>query len=93
MEKLMDMKAEFDQLITNLKQQRDEINVQLHLASMEAKEEWEKADAKWDELNKKINDIADEAKETGEEVITNAKTVAEELGYAYDRIKQRLNEK
>ncbi len=88
----MDIQSEFEDLKAKLKQQRDEINVKLHLAGMEVKQEWEKADLQWDKLNDKITDIADEAKETGEDVIEGAKTIAEELTLAYERIKERLKD-
>ena len=40
----MDIQKEFDELADVLKQQRDEIGVQIHLASMDATEEWPKAE-------------------------------------------------
>ena len=40
----MNIKKEFDELTESLKQQRGEIQVQNHLANMDAKEEWQKAE-------------------------------------------------
>ena len=40
----MNIQKEFDELSSALKQQRDEIEVQIHLASMDAKEECQKAE-------------------------------------------------
>jgi chromosome segregation ATPase len=88
----MTISSEFDRLTEKLKQQRDEINVQLHLATMEAKEDWEQAEEKWESLKAKIADISDEAKETGEDFLQASKTIAEELSLAYDRIKTRLKD-
>ena len=47
----MDLKKEFDELTDKLNQQRDEIQLQLHLASMEAKEEWQEAEGRWGSLS------------------------------------------
>jgi len=38
----MNIPSEFENLTDKLKQQRDEVNVQLHLATMEAKQDWNK---------------------------------------------------
>ncbi len=86
----MTMKIEFDSLLEKLKSQRDEIMLKLHLASMEAKEEFEEADKHWDALKSKAAEIADDSKETSEEYIAKAKIVGEELKEAYSRISKRL---
>ncbi len=86
----MTMKIEFDSLLEKLKSQRDEIMLKLHLASMEAKEEFEEADKHWDTLKNKAAEIADDSKETSEEYIAKAKIVGEELKEAYSRISKRL---
>ena len=64
----MSMKIEFDNLLEKLKSERDEIMLKLHLASMEAKEEFEEADKHWDTLKNKAAEIADDSKETSEEL-------------------------
>jgi hypothetical protein len=86
----MTMKIEFDNLLEKLKVERDELKLKLHLASMEAKEEFEEADRHWDTLKNKAAEIADDSKETSEEFIAKAKIVGEELKEAYSRISKRL---
>ena len=88
----MTIHEDLEKLTTTLKQQRDEINLQLHLASMEVKDEWEYAEKDWEEFMEKITDITDEAKETGEEFLDATRAIAEELTLAYDRIKERLKD-
>ena len=88
----MTMKIEFDSLLEKLKSQRDEIMLKLHLASMEAKEEFEEADKHWDTLKNKAAEIADDSKETSEEYIAKAKIIGEELKEAYSRISKRLTD-
>ncbi len=88
----MTIHEDLEKLTEALKQQRDEINLRLHLASMEVKDEWEYAEKDWEEFMEKVNDITDEAKETGEEFIDATRTIAEELTLAYNRIKERLKD-
>ena len=88
----MTMKIEFDTLLEKLKSERDEISLKLHLASMEAKEEFEEAEKNWDQLKIKAAEIADDSKETSEEFIAKAKIVGEELKEAYNRISKRLTD-
>jgi len=87
----MNISEELEKLAEGLKQQRDEINIQLHLASMEAKDEWEKSEHIWDEFLEKLMEVNDETKETGEQLIHTTKIIGDELKSTYDRIKDRLS--
>lgn len=88
----MDLQKEFETLVENLKTERDEIKLKLHLASMDVKEEFENVEQKWDEVTKKAAEIADDSKETSEEFIGKVKIVGEELKETYQRISKRLSE-
>ena len=86
----MSTKIEFDNLLTKLKSERDELMLKLHLASMEAKAEFEETEKNWDKLKIKAAELADDTKEISEELLAKAKIVGEELKDAYDRISKRL---
>ncbi len=86
----MDVKKEFDELTEALKQQRDEIEVQIHLAGMEAKEEWQKAEKQWERFIDTLGVITDDTKETGTELIHVTKVIGDELKETYKRISERL---
>ncbi len=88
----MAVKDEFNKLVEKLKTQRDEINLKIHLASMNARNEFEEAEKKWIQVKIKAADIADDAVETSEEVIAKTKMVGEELKETYKRISKRLSE-
>ena len=88
----MAMKEEFDKLVEKLKTERDEINLKMHLASMDAREEFAEAEKKWGQIRVKASEIADDAVETSEEYIAKAKIVGEELKETYRRIAKRLSE-
>ena len=88
---VMGIKEEFDKLVEKLKTERDEINVKIHLASMDARQEYEEAEKKWDQVKVKASEIADDAVETSEEFIAKSKIVGEELKETYGRIIKRLS--
>jgi hypothetical protein len=62
----MGMKEEFEKLVEKLKIERDEIKLKVHLASMDAKEEFEAAEKKWDQVKAKASEIAGDAMETSD---------------------------
>lgn len=88
----MEMKEEFGNLIDRLKTERDNIKLKAHLATMDAKEEFDAAEEKWYQLKDKATQIADEAIDTSEEYISKAKIVGDELKETYKRISKRLSE-
>lgn len=88
----MNTLKEIEKLSDKLKVQRDEIELKLHLASMDAKKEWEKAEDKWSHFKDKLEDIGDETKETTEEFVAATKVVGEELKTAYQNIVKRLSD-
>jgi hypothetical protein len=87
----VELQKEFDKLVQKVKQERDQVKVKMHLASMDAKKEYEEAEKKWGQVKVKASEIADDTIETSEEVIAKAKIVGEELKETYHRISKRLS--
>ena len=87
----MGMNEEFAKLFERLRTERDEIKLKLHLASMDAKKEFEAAEKQWDQIKLKASEIADDAVDTSEEFIAKSKIVGEELKETYRRISKRLS--
>jgi len=88
----MSIQTEIESLSKKLHNQRDEIELKLHLASMEVKDEWERTDAKWADFKGKVEDISDDAKEITEELLGDAHTMGDELKSTYQKIVSRLSE-
>jgi chromosome segregation ATPase len=80
----------FDKLISGLKEQRDELRVQLHLAKAEVKDEWDEVEQKWEHIEPKLEKLGHEAKESAEDLGAALSRVAEEIGHAYQRIRNAL---
>lgn len=88
----MTIKEEFNNLLEKLKTERDEIQLKVHLASMEAKAEFDTTEQQWQLVKNKAAEIADDSVETSEEFIAKAKIVGEELKETYHRLAKRLAE-
>jgi archaellum component FlaC len=86
----MEFKKEINTMISKLKTERDNLKLSMHLASMEAKDEFEEAEKKWKKLKEKASNITDDFEAASDEVMTNAKIIGEELNESYNRIKTRL---
>ncbi len=63
--------SEFDDFTAKLKQTRDELKLQLHLAGKDAEDEWEELVKDWDkfvhrsQLDKSAEEVGEAAKELG----------------------------
>lgn len=86
----MTIQDELEKFRDGLLQQRDELRVQLHLAKMEAREEWEETEEKLVQFKSKLEEISGEAKAASEDVWAGVKVLGEEIERAYKRIRSRL---
>lgn len=77
--------ADFDDILEELKQRRDELRVQIHLASKEAQEEW-------DELEDKMKDFSRRAQldRTGEGVGDALGGLGHEIKLGYQRLRDAV---
>lgn len=86
----MNVQEELERFRDGLLQQRDELLVQMGLAKLEAKEEWEKTEAKLEEMKARFDAVAGEAKDASGDVWTSVKMLGEEVKTAYERIRNSL---
>lgn len=87
---MSDDRDQLEALISSLKQQRDELAVQIHLGKAEAQEEWDKLTAKLDELTKDYEPVKDAVAETAGNVFSALKLVAGEVQDGFERIRKAL---
>ena len=73
-----------------LKQERDTLRVKLHLLKADAKDEWTRLEAQWEEIRPKLEAAREEAGKTAESVGTALSLAAEELKKGYERLRKRL---
>jgi uncharacterized coiled-coil protein SlyX len=87
---MADDRDQLEALISSLKQQRDELAVQIHLGKAEAQEEWDKLTAKLDELTKDYEPLKDAVAETAGNMFSALKLVAGEVQDGFERIRKAL---
>lgn len=75
---LEDLKAELAKL-------RDEAKVQAHLGTLEARQEWEDVEAKWNHFVSQAG-----LHKSGEDIRSALRALVEELRSAYQRLKNAL---
>ncbi len=87
---MCDERSRIAELISSLKQQRDELALQIHLGSTEAKKEWDKLTAKLEQLSKDYEPVNQAVKESAGDVLASLKLVADEVKNGFDRIRKAL---
>lgn len=79
--------GEFEDLVADLKQKRDELRLKMHLASKEAQDEWEELEEKMQEFSSRA-----ELGKTGEGLGDALGKLGEELKLGYKRLRNAIKE-
>ncbi|QPD05426.1 MAG: hypothetical protein Nkreftii_003200 [Candidatus Nitrospira kreftii] len=87
---MSDVKQQMTKALDHLKQQRDELQVQLHLAKADAKDEWARLESQWDEIKPKLEAAREEVGKTAESVGAALGLAIDELKKGYERLRSRL---
>jgi hypothetical protein len=87
---MADVKEQITNALEHFKQQRDELQVQLHLAKADAKDEWARLEKQWEETKPKLEAAREEAGKTAESVGAALGLAIEELKKGYERLRSRL---
>jgi hypothetical protein len=77
--------ADLHDLTRDLKKLREELELKMHLASMEAKQEWKQLESQWQSFSSKAG-LADSAESVGDAL----ELLGEELKRGYKRLKVAL---
>jgi len=86
--------TDFDELLEELKQKRDELRLQMHLASKEIKDEWEDLEEKMEDFAGKAKKFSDDANltQTGTGIGPALGKLGGELKHGYERIRDALKD-
>lgn len=84
------VKSEINGLIQKLKTERDELNLQLHLAKAEVLEEWELMEHKWHQFQSKAAQVGDATLGASKEVNEAAHLLGSEVKAGYQRIREAI---
>ena len=78
------------QLLSHLKQLRDELAVQVNLGKLEARDEWEKLEGELEEFENRCRPAKEAAGETAEGVGSALQLAGEELKAGYEKLRRLL---
>ena len=84
------MRERLKETLERLEQERDELRVRLHLGKAEARQEWDKLDARIDELRGRLDQAGSEAGEVMDDVGEAAKLLGEEIRSGFERLRRML---
>jgi len=81
----------WDDVLAKLRRERDELALKMHLGKKEAAEEWERLEAKWNQLlATKMPPMKDAAKDTARGLGSALDLAADELRKGYEKIRKLL---
>ena len=87
---MSDLKHTLENTINELKTQRDELELQLHLGAADAKDEYQKAKSKFDEMLNQYAPVKDAVDESAENVWESLTLVGDEIKQSFQRISKSL---
>ena len=85
-----EVKAKYHELLESLKTQRDELNVKMHLASMEVRDEWQLVEDKWEHLRSKGAQLEKAAGSSAHKIGDAVGLLGQELKDGYRNIRKLL---
>jgi hypothetical protein len=74
-----DIKARIDEMVNELKQDRDELQVKLSLAKLEMRDDWRSLEAKLGKLEAKAGELGEATAEASKDIGSAAKLLGEEI--------------
>lgn len=85
-------KAILEELMSSLKQQRDELALKIHLGKEDAKDEWEKVQEKFTKLSDDFDPVKEAVEESASNLFQSLKLMAGEVKESFDRIRDSIVE-
>ncbi len=90
---MSDRKSLLGDILSGLKQQRDELALRAHLGKAKAKDQWDQVRQQLDQLTTEYEPLKNVAEETTEGVISGLELTAAEVKRGLDRVAALLREK
>ncbi len=85
-------KSTLDSLVDMLKQERDELRLKMHLAEMDARDEYDRLSGKVDQLSDQFEPVRNALDETGKGVYSALGLLADELKVGFERVRKAVTE-
>ncbi len=85
-----DEKNRINELINDLRRERDELKVKVRLAKMEASDEWQELEAKLEKFELQAKEVGVAAAHASKDIGSAAKLLGEEIKKGFKSIAKRL---
>jgi hypothetical protein len=85
-----DIETRINELIGDLKQERDELLLKLKLAKLEATEEWVKLEAKIEKLESKAKELGNATADASQDIGAAARLLGEEIRDGFKKVARHL---
>lgn len=82
--------GEVETIVEQLRQQRDELRLKLHLAKAEVRDVWDDLERKWEHLRARLPLMREAVSESSKDVAAAARLLAEEIRHGYERLRKTL---
>lgn len=89
--RMNDVQDKLGKVVETIKTERDELRLQLHFFKTEAKDEWNKMEEHWRNLEPKLKQVRESVAESGEDIGAAVTQLSEEIGEGYKRIRNALH--
>jgi CHASE3 domain sensor protein len=86
----MNIRDTIQKEVAELKTFRDELKVQAHLGAAEAKNTWLKLEAKWPELERRMQLLEDESSDAVQRMADATKDLMSEIRSGYNKLKKEV---
>ncbi|MGB0758637.1 MAG: hypothetical protein ACPHJ3_14700 [Rubripirellula sp.] len=90
---MSETRKKLDELLNTVRKERDELKLQIHLASLDAKDEYERLSDKCDQLADEYKPVTEAVEKTAENVVSALGIAADELRIGFQRVRQAIRDK
>jgi len=85
-----DVKKRIEEMLSELRQERDELKVKLQLAKMDVSDEWEKLEAQLEKLDAKAKELGSAAADASQDIGAAAKLLGEEIAKGFEKFRKHF---
>jgi uncharacterized protein YPO0396 len=87
---MAEWRQRIDELMLRLQQERDELQLRMHLAKAEARDELARLDEKMSQLRERASRVDDEAKDAFGDIGDAARNLVNEIKEGLERVRKQL---
>lgn len=89
---MSDTRKKLNEHVDTVRKERDELKIQIHLANLNAKDEYDYLSKKHDQLADEYQPVTEAIKKTADYVTSALGMVADELKFGFQRVRQAISE-